>query len=258
MDKKKILLVGIFLTYTVIEAHRFPFFQEYEKEDTLNKEHAIDSECDALKKERFITISLGENCFPALHLRLYGIRIRSFPFDWDITPFSALYDILSNDFEGFIDLQNLAINQKENTIFNKRYHFKLNHDFDIKDWFDGPNGLTPRNDLSLKKYQKVCSYYYRRISRFYEAFDLTVPLYLFRRVINAEQAKQLNTLLTSKFPRSNFTLVCIQDEKWDTPSVWKTMPPHVKYYRLPHPIDPALEQKGRYMKRIFQDLKLIE
>ena len=249
-----ICLVSIF----DVSGQRFSFPDEYAQEDAFNSQFEMNMEIEELKKEPFIAISLGENCFPALHFWEYGIRIRSFPFDWDITPFSALYAILENDFEGFIDLKNLAINQKENTVYNTRYQFKLNHDFDIKDWYDGPNGLTPRDQKSMEKYQRVLAYYHRRIARFYAVFDTGVPIYLFRRVVSANQAIKLNNLLKLKFPQSNFTLVCIQDERWDSPALWKDMPSNIVYYRVPHPIDHRLGQKNNFVGNILKDLKLIK
>ncbi len=248
----------LFSSITALAQRKFSFPNEYGKESMENTQWTINAELELLKKEPFIAISLGENCFPALHLREHGIRIRSFPFDWDITPFPALYTVLKHDFDGFIDLTNLAVNKKENTVFNKKYKLKLNHDFDIKDWYDGPKGLTPRNEQSMAKYQKVLAYYYRRIARFYGVFDLKVPIYLFRRVITSEQAKQLNNLLQSKFPNSNFKLICIQDEQWNPTSAWKKMPSNIVYYRLSKPIAYTYGQKKPSVTRIFRELGLLK
>lgn len=254
---KKVLFCA-FLIHQITDCReRFSFPDEYNNEDKLNNTYALEAEMDLLRQEPFIVVSLGENCFPALQFREHNIRIRSFPFDWDITPFNALYNILSNDFDGFINLENLAINVKENTVYNTKYRLKFNHDFDIHDWIDKQPGLQPKNNESYTKYQRVLSYYHRRISRFYAIFDLEVPIYLFRRVITSAQAKRLNNLLRSKFPRSNFTLVCIQDEKWEAPSAWQKMPPNIKYYRAPHPISHQLGQRNGLMTNILNDLELI-
>lgn len=212
------------------------FPPEYVKEAIFNAEHDLKVEAEELKKEPFIIVSLGENCFPALHLREHGLRIRSFPFDWDITPFPALYSILYHNFEGFIDLKNLGIIEKENTVYNKRYQFKLNHDFEIVDWYDTPRGIIPRNMESMEKYEKVISYYSRRVARFYKIFELGIPIYLIRRVINPDQARALYTLLKTRFPQSDITLVCIEDEKWVPIHYWRNMPPGIIHYRVSTPI----------------------
>ena len=247
----------IAISISMYAEQRFSFPKEYAKEEALNI-HALDEELALLKKEPFIAVSLGENCFPALHLRSHDIRIRSFPFDWDITPFSALYAILANNFEGFLDLKYLAINAKENTVYNKRYGCKFNHDFDINDWVDGPNGLTPKHEDDLNLYQSVLDRYHRRIARFYAIFDLGIPIYLFRRVIRAEEARKLHTLLSKMFPESTFTLVCIQDERHEHPSAWKDMPENIRYIRLPHPIDHKLRHKNPHATNLFRELGLLK
>lgn len=226
-------------------------------EGLLNTQCEHEAELQELKQERFIAISLGHNCFPAFHLRDHGLRIRSFPFDWNITPFNALYAILEHDFEGFIDLQNLAINAREYTVYNKLYQFKLNHDFDITDWVESPYGLLPAVPENMAKYYDVLAYYARRITRFYDVFTLGVPIYLFRRIISADQARQLHALLTTKFPVAQFTLVCIEDEEFDNPQAWRNMPDNIVHYRFPFPVTHNPEKKHEGMVRLFRDLGLI-
>jgi hypothetical protein len=234
------------------------FPQEYSVEGLLNAQCERETELQELKNERFIAISLGYNCFPAFHLRDHGLRIRSFPFDWNITPFKALYAILEHDFEGFVDLRDLAINAPENTIYNKRYEFKLNHDFDIVDWIETPNGLVPAAPESLAKYNEVIAYYMRRITRFYDAFSLGVPIYLFRRIISADQARQLHTLLSNKFPDAQFTLVCIEDEDYCDPHAWVDMPKNVIHYRFAAPVAHNPEKRHEGMVQLFRELGLIK
>ena len=257
MSKKTLLLIvlGVINGYAVEMSF---FLPEYLRENQQNNECSLADEMNDLKNKPFIAISLGQNCFPALHFREYGIRIRSFPFDWDITPFPALYAILENDFAGFLDRQNLKINHKEFTVFNNKYQCKLNHDFNIDDWYDGPEGLMPRSEESIEKYKKTISYYQRRIARFYAVFDLGVPIYLFRRIISASQARQLNDLLMKKFPTATFILVCIQDEQWDAISEWTNMPSNILHFKLPHPIDHKLGYKNPVMEDIFRKVGLIE
>lgn len=220
-------------------------------------QHKLDDEMEILKKEPCITISLGENCFPAIHASEHKVRIRSFPFDWNITPAQSLYDIFYNDFDGFLDLKNLVING--NAVLNKRYNFKFMHDFDVKDWYDGPQGLTPKDKIGEEDYKKICSYYERRIARLYSVFNLNVPLYLFRRVITANEASNLYVLLKTKFPQSNFTLVCIQDEKWESPKVWENRP-GIIYIKMAHAVDGTYKsgQRRPEWTQIFKSLGLIK
>ena len=124
----------------------------------------LQKELEILKNEKFIAVSLGENCFPAAHIMDHQIRIRSFPFDWNITSFDSLYAIIENDFDGFLDLKNLSIN--DYTVLNSKYNCKLMHDFDKADWTNGPQGLTPISDIAMEDYHRIVSYYQRRIARF--------------------------------------------------------------------------------------------
>ena len=98
-----IIMIAHFIP-TLYQA-RISFSQEYIHEAILNDHHDIERELDILKNEPFIAVSLGENCFFADHMKEHGIRIRSFPFDWDIDSFSALYNIIKNDFNGLLDLR---------------------------------------------------------------------------------------------------------------------------------------------------------
>lgn len=257
MHKKIPSLILWWSIIPLIAQSEFSFDAEYVHENTLNNTFDLHNELVLLKSEPFIAVSLGENCFFANHLKEHGIRIRSFPFDWDITPFNALYEIIKNDFKGLLDLKNLAIIHHEYTVFNPVYGIKLNHDFDIKDWYDGPDGLTPQAPEILEKYKKTCAYYQRRIARFYGIFTLGVPIYLFRRVINAQEARSLCELFKTKFPQANFKLVCIQDKDLDDISLWQNMPQEVIHYRSDVIISYVFNTKNPRATHIFENLGLI-
>lgn len=181
-------------------------------------------EIEILKKQPFIAISLGENCNPAEHLVQHNIRIRSFPFDWNITSVESLCMLLTHDFEGLLDPKNLVI--RGDMVRNTRYNIIFAHNFDVLKFYDGPNGFTPKDADAQECYNKTVSEYQRRIARFYSVFNIGIPIYLFRRVITSNEAKKLHTLLKRKFPTSNFKLICIEDgpiwediKKWNIPGI---------------------------------------
>lgn len=219
-------------------------------------ENNINVEMESLKQEPFIAISLGENCDPAMHLKEHNIRSRSFPFDWNIIPFPSLYSLIENDFDGMINLSNLVIS--DSMVFNTRYQFKLAHDFDTDDWIDGPQGLTSKNNIGIEDYKRIESYYKRRIARFYLIFQLKIPIYLFRRVINSNEAVLLYQLLKSKFPHADFTLVCIQDNPWEEESHWNNME-GIVYHRMNQREAPTFtyEQQNKAWTDLFLKLGLI-
>ncbi len=185
---------------------------------TFLKDQHLSDEMAILKTKPFITMSLGENCFPALHMEEHDLRIRAFPFDWNYTPADALYAVIENNFEGFLDPKNLVIHG--DTVLHKRYNFRFMHDFNVSEFYDGPNGLTPKGTAGMENYKKIVASYHRRIARFYSVFHLGVPLYMFRRVITSAQAQKLFSLLKTKFPQSSFKLVCIEDEQWGPEKSW--------------------------------------
>lgn len=257
MQKTVLSLALLWCSASLVCQSEFSFDNEYVHENILNNNHDLHNELELLKNEPFIAISLGENCFFANHLKEHNLRIRSFPFDWDITPFHALYEIIKNDFQGLLDLINLAIIHHEYTVFNKVYGIKLNHDFDIKDWYDGPEGLTPLYPEILEKYKKTCAYYQRRIARFYGVFTLGIPIYLFRRVINAQEARMLHELFRTKFPQANFKLICIQDKDWDDITAWQNMPKEIMHYRSDAIISYVFNTKNPRATDIFNNLGLM-
>lgn len=256
----KKIIISLLISYFVITSpiQEFSFEDEYVQENILNSHHALDQELEILKNEPFIAISLGENCFFANHLKEHGIRIRSFPFDWDITSFSALYEIIKNDFKGLLNLKNLAIIKQENTVYNTLYGIKLNHDFDIKDWYDSPEGLKPKDDIGVKKYHNTLAYYQRRIARFYGVMTLNIPIYFFRRVIQSHEARLLHALLKNKFPQTPFKLVCIQDKDLEPIEHWADMPPEISFYQSTNIISYIFETKNPLATNIFKHLNLIQ
>jgi hypothetical protein len=183
-----------------------------------------------LKNQPFIAVSLGINCHIALILKFFNIRINSFPFDWNFTPFEALYGLIENNFVDILNREHLCIKHGGPGIYNKKYGFWFAHDFHKDLWHNNNFGVAVTDsDDELNHYQMVCEYYKRRIDRFNKIFTVGVPIYLFRRVINPNEANSLQILLKSRFPDSNFTLICIIDLDETTGNVHNNTPGIIYY-----------------------------
>ena len=62
-----------------------------------------------------IYIPLGSNCNVAHYLRSVNLRSTAFPFDWNCSSLKSIYEVLSNNFDGF--LENLFIGSKTNRLY---------------------------------------------------------------------------------------------------------------------------------------------
>ncbi|HDR7768783.1 TPA: hypothetical protein QCY08_005894, partial [Bacillus paranthracis] len=64
-------------------------------------------------------ISLGENCYTAIHLKKYKLRKYSGPLDWFVSPnLSSINTLLKNNFVDFMDLKNMQSMPEQNIVFN--------------------------------------------------------------------------------------------------------------------------------------------
>ena len=50
-----------------------------------------------------IFIPIGSNCETSHYLRKHNIRNIAYPFDWNCASLEMIYDVLSNDFENFLN-----------------------------------------------------------------------------------------------------------------------------------------------------------
>jgi hypothetical protein len=225
--------------------HEYPVLSDVDMYDN-DTIYRTDADINALRTMPFIAISLGSNCAPALYFNYYGLRVRSFPFDWNISSADALRAVIQNRCEGWLDLKDLVI--KGDIIRNTRYDFCFMHDFNVRHWSNSANGLMPINQAALDEYASITERYRRRVERFYTVFTINVPIYLFRRSITSHEARRLYDLFKAMFPEANFTLVCIEDENWESARHWRNLPSGMRHFRLSrntHPIDGNLNSEWR-------------
>lgn len=226
-----------------------------------NSIYQVEDDVELLRNEKFICISLGSMCFPAKHLTHHDLHLRSYPFDWNITPFEALYNIIDNDFESFFDLSYMRTTSNWEEAVNTKYNFSFCHTVITTNCYDTPNGLQGINEEGVLHLEKIAEQFDRRIKRFHAVLNLGIPVFFFRHYrTTPHQAIILKYLLQEKFPTCNFTLVILDDN--DDGEDWKNAKTEgIKHYILNPKFDlstikPNQPRHPAYTK-IFQDLGLL-
>ncbi len=167
---------------------------------------------DSLNAKTY-AISLGHDCSPAAALRYHGLREQAFPFDWNITPNEALYDIIADDFSHFLEKNNLVIREDKTAVIDACYGMTFIHDFPT---INSTDVLDNNGDVVQAEIREdFCDFlepvrekYMRRIERFREILKGDNPVFFFiAHHTSKQQAIDIQTLIHSKYPKLNFTLV---------------------------------------------------
>lgn len=174
----------------------------------------LNGEIDKKIEPSYVAVSLGFNCEVALMLQHLNMRCSAFPFDWNITPFFGLCDILENNFVSFLDEKLLV--PAGSAALNTKYGIGFYHDFptvrDVKgiDWL-APDYLNALEDIKPK--------YIRRITRFNDLATYSGTVYFFRSASKytnldtmpqtRQMVERLRDVITRKFPMLSFQLIVL-------------------------------------------------
>jgi hypothetical protein len=158
-----------------------------------------------LSRRYDVAISLGERCEVAHQLNEHGYRTLSYPFDWIITPFSALCQLLERDFASFLNRDDLRLPEECPCIVDSM-GLNFYHDFPITESF-------------LSEYEPVKEKYDRRIARFREVLESGDRVAFVRMELSRDEAQQLRDLIRRKFPGLDFVLIAVNErphemEEW--------------------------------------------
>ncbi len=198
-----------------------------------------------------LCVSLGSMCTTALALRQLGLRSEAFPFDWIPTPFSALYEVIKNDFEHFLTNIQLTTNGMAVT---DHYEFYFAHDFPVIstpnidslliDVVEGNSTLAPGWENSIqfvkekykRRIERFLNLRYRKQKIFFIRWDgkCTVSPYEKEVFISQKEAILLRDLIEEKYPKINFTLIILSENK-DFEKPWKLK--KIKNFYLPQHAD---------------------
>lgn len=229
----KLILICIGICSSTYNQDDF-FYKDLEQERANG---LFNEEEQSFKEWDFITIGLGSNCHPAGYTRRYRIRSCALPFDWCLTPYSALINFITIDFKNYFKKKHLVpfsndyfsepmmdfFNRMNSTTISENYQWVLDKKFGMvynHDFYSNDFGTIN------KCYKELYAKYRRRIKRFYEQINSGKYVYFIRfHDITKQQTLELYQLLKSKFPHVPFTLIVIGDdqeifrESWNIPYI---------------------------------------
>ncbi len=166
------------------------------------------------KKRYDLIFSLGEACLCTQALRMAGLQLFSYPFDWlGGSSFMGKCQILATRFARYIDKEDLEFSHMERSINCQAYHNKYN---DITFNHDFPK------DMSLdESYPQVREKYERRIKRLLSSIERSSPVlivwieapYTNHVVFDRKEIIEGYNLIKSAFPGTSIDLLYIAREK---------------------------------------------
>ncbi len=134
-------------------------------------------------------ISLGYFCLVAQDLEKMGLRNQSFPFDWAISYFPNVIDVIDKEFTGFMNYDHLSQNVSNRAHYHEDvYHFYSFHYFDKYKSLDS-------------QYESVKNKYDRRIERFLQSIKQPT---LFLRYISSEEVDADGKSVELKWIEDNY------------------------------------------------------
>lgn len=158
-----------------------------------------------------LIFSIGEDCACSSYLRRYNLQDYSYPFDWlTKATFKTRLDLLLNDFQGFLEKENLIPMEKpnnKNLDFENDYYKDTKYDFYFyHDFKTGKSLEESFNDVKEK--------YNRRISRLYKNIESSNNMLLvwWSRDKHQEEdlLKEYYDKLVKKYPNKNIYLLILE------------------------------------------------
>jgi len=185
-------------------------------------------------------ISLGGNCQIAFQLNINGLRHYSLPFDYWITPFMSLYNLLENKFVHFLDKENFIFSPPNETssswVVDSLYGVIMIHDFKLDVDF-------------LKDYEMVRAKFERRIDRFYTVLSKSNYVLFIRNWITKDEAIALDELLGRLFPHLSYRLVVLSSSEESFSTDWGF--DRIKNFYLRQPVPYVALGDNQAWKEIF-------
>ncbi len=159
---------------------------------------------------KFILISLGQNCEVAHQIQHTGLNNGFFPFDWMKSyDFDLVINLIENKFKDFLKIDALQIVDSSGSthiVSNKNFALEFVHDFD-------------KEKNIVDEFAEVKEKYDRRIARFYSALQAKKHIYFFRKNITKKQAQSFCLMMEKFFKTTKYTLIAI-DEGIECSSPW--------------------------------------
>jgi hypothetical protein len=187
-------------------------------------------------------INLGGDCQVEHQLKTNNLREYALPFDYLIAPCISVCRMLTNDFKGFLDKEQLAYKHDNGKyILDTAYDTRMIHDFI----------LTP--DF-LNDYEQIKEKYMRRIERFRELLATKKKVLFIRKRALKEEAQVLATIIKTLYPHLMYTLA-ILDGSESAKEAWNIE--GVKNFYLSQPVPYVWTGDNEAWKEILRQLHLI-
>jgi len=179
-----------------------------------------------------IFVSLGSHCEGAVFLRENKLRTQAYPFDWLLSSsHNQFISLLDTDFEFMTDESYFIRHPVHPSVIeNSYYEIEFRHD-----WFFPDTTLSL--DRCSEQVEKIQTKYQRRIERFRQLRHCSNKVFFIRvafeylnepnpywkkegiEIITATQAIEIKEALHRYFPDLNFTLVIINYQEENAPSI---------------------------------------
>jgi hypothetical protein len=158
-------------------------------------------------------VSIGSNCEVTGNIRHHFKTGRAYPFDWWMTPFRALLDVLDARFSGLFEASNLSIPADRGTVVDTRFNLMYHHDFARDE-----DGRVIVGDVE-KQLTELRKKYARRADRFINELDGKRVLFVRNRCgndpaylngdygdIQPDQCMEIQRALSALLPHTQFDL----------------------------------------------------
>jgi len=175
-------------------------------------------------------IGLGETCTVAAALEVFNLRNAAYPFDWIISEYRSVCNILEEDFQDFLNPDYLSIHPNFHGVINK-YGLVFVHDFPTVGYTGELNIDAPLNEDILhpdwiNALPEIEKKYLRRIERFRHACMSNKKIFFIRHqgIKSVQEACVLRNILKKSYPNLDFILIIVGNdssfaEPWDEPNI---------------------------------------
>ena len=150
-------------------------------------------------------ISVGGACEVAFEIRMHTQKTDADFFDWLITPFEALIDVIQADFTGLLDAEDLFLQDDKNFVVNRRTGIKYGHVFQR----DASGKIIEDFGSDLPRVTEIFAYL---AEKFRTNARNGMRLGFVRRGCDPAQAGRLITAIETAFPELVFQLIAVNSE----------------------------------------------
>lgn len=144
-------------------------------------------------------LSLGRACDTAFQIRRHFKQREAYPFDWLVTPYPALINLLERDFSGFLLDENLQADGKY--VVDKGSGIAMMHDFET------PALYQQTLDVVRAKYQRRIKRWLSLVNGGASILFVRSQQYVDHNNLGEEQSRALLKLLQQKYKNAKVHLL---------------------------------------------------